>query len=72
MSIISFDSTQSAILAENLLLTKALKVNVMPLPSAIKAGCGIALIVNKEDIDRVILLLDTQIKDRYVIHELRD
>lgn len=39
----AFESTAAAIGAEQTLLTQGLRVLVMNLPSAIKAGCGIAL-----------------------------
>lgn len=41
--VFSFSSTNHAIQAEQCLLDAALAVRVMPLPSAIKAGCGICL-----------------------------
>lgn len=41
--ILTFASTHGAILAEKTLLQAGYSVGVMPLPSGIKAGCGIAL-----------------------------
>ncbi len=41
--IFSFAGTHAAIQAEQCLLDAALPVRVMPLPSAIRAGCGICL-----------------------------
>ncbi|AFQ45117.1 DUF3343 domain-containing protein [Desulfosporosinus meridiei] len=41
--ILTFTSTHGAILAEKTLLQAGHSVGVMPLPSGIKAGCGIAL-----------------------------
>lgn len=70
MSLISFDSTQAAILAEGLLLAKGLKVRVMPLPSYVKAGCGICLNVNQDDLAIITECLDTQIANRYSIHTI--
>lgn len=41
--ILTFASTHGSILAEKTLLQAGYSVGVMPLPSGIKAGCGIAL-----------------------------
>lgn len=41
--VFAFAGTNHAIQAENILLSAGLPVRVMPLPSAIKAGCGICL-----------------------------
>jgi len=47
--IIVFYSTNVAIKAEQCLLKQGIKVSVMPLPSQIKAGCGICLRVSPYD-----------------------
>ncbi|WP_088225111.1 DUF3343 domain-containing protein [Desulfosporosinus sp. FKB] len=44
--ILTFANTHAAILAEKALLQAGYSVGVMPLPSGIKAGCGIALRVD--------------------------
>ena len=41
--ILAFDRTHDAVLAEQVLLETGIKVRVMPLPAAIRAGCGICL-----------------------------
>lgn len=41
--ILSFESTYDAMTAEQALLQASLPVRVMPLPAAIRAGCGICL-----------------------------
>ncbi|MCB8818519.1 DUF3343 domain-containing protein [Desulfosporosinus shakirovi] len=41
--ILTFANTHKAIFAEKALLQAGYSVGVMPLPSGIKAGCGIAL-----------------------------
>lgn len=46
--IITFASTNFAIKAEQCLLGQGLHVTVLPLPSQIRAGCGICLRVPKE------------------------
>ena len=52
--VITFDNTNQAIKAENCLLGMHLKVGVMPLPSQIKAGCGISLRISPEEIKVVL------------------
>ncbi|WP_088189352.1 DUF3343 domain-containing protein [Desulfosporosinus sp. FKA] len=44
--ILTFANTHAAIFAEKALLQAGYSVGVMPLPSGIKAGCGIALRVD--------------------------
>lgn len=46
MYILTFPNTHMAIYAEKVLLKAGFSVGVMPLPSSIKAGCGIALRVD--------------------------
>lgn len=41
--ILTFANTHAAIFAERALLQAGFPVGVMPVPSSIKAGCGIAL-----------------------------
>ncbi|HZK54984.1 MAG TPA: DUF3343 domain-containing protein [Desulfosporosinus sp.] len=41
--ILTFANTHEAIFAEKALLQAGYQVGVMPIPSGIKAGCGIAL-----------------------------
>ncbi len=41
--VVTFPSTNQAILGENLLLNQEFTVQVMPLPATIKAGCGLCL-----------------------------
>ncbi len=48
--ILSFSSTNHSILAENLTLTAGLQVRIMPLPGAIRAGCGLCLRLNPEEL----------------------
>ncbi len=42
-ALITFDGSAHAVRAEQLLLAAGLRATVMPLPGAIRAGCGIAL-----------------------------
>jgi len=46
-----FKSTNFAIKAERCLLGQKLHVTVMPLPSQIRAGCGICLRVSQKDME---------------------
>jgi hypothetical protein len=56
-SIICFESTAQAIMAEKALLEKAFYVRVMPKPSAIQAGCGFCLRFLPDDIERAVAFL---------------
>jgi len=47
--IFTFKNTNLAIKAEQCLLGRKLSVTVMPLPSQIRAGCGICLRISRED-----------------------
>jgi len=55
--IISFKSTNIAIKAEQCLLSQGINVRVMPLPSQIRAGCGISLRVAASEIDTAVKML---------------
>ena len=55
--IIAFSNTNFAIKAEQCLLEQKLGVSVLPLPSAIKAGCGICLRVQPEEISQALKAL---------------
>ena len=56
--IITFKNTNFAIKAEKCLLEQKLKVTVLPLPSKIRAGCGICLKVMPEEIKHALLALE--------------
>ncbi|MEG1846901.1 MAG: DUF3343 domain-containing protein [Lachnospiraceae bacterium] len=47
--ILTFKNTNYAIQAEQTLLERGVKVKVMPLPSVIRAGCGICLRITEEN-----------------------
>ena len=47
--VLTFAQTRDAILAERELLARKLPVYVMPLPTAIDAGCGLALRLAADD-----------------------
>ncbi|SHH60082.1 Protein of unknown function [Sporobacter termitidis DSM 10068] len=55
--IITFDNTSSAIKAEQYLLAARLRVGVMPLPSQVRAGCGICLRLPEEQIGAALEVL---------------
>lgn len=62
--IITFNSTNIAIKAEQLLLARGLHVGVLPLPPQISAGCGISLRITPGEIDTAInILTDNNIND---------
>lgn len=53
----AFNTTSAAILAEQTLLSSGLPVKVMPLPSKIKAGCGICLRLPPQHVQKAVQLL---------------
>jgi hypothetical protein len=71
-SIICFESTAQAIMAEQALLQDAFYVRVMPKPSVIEAGCGFCLRFLPDDIDKAVSFLAKQglnVKEIYHIEE---
>lgn len=58
--IITFANTNAAIKSEQLLLAAHLHVGVMPLPSQIRAGCGICLRLSPEEIEAALRILADQ------------
>jgi hypothetical protein len=71
-SIICFESTSQAIMAEQTLLEKKQNVRVMPKPSDIEAGCGFCLRFSPEDLARVISILTAcgiNVKESYLREE---
>jgi len=56
--IITFKNTNSAIKAEQCLMENKLQVGVAPLPSQIKAGCGICLRVKYYEIKQALKILE--------------
>ncbi|MCL2222931.1 MAG: DUF3343 domain-containing protein [Oscillospiraceae bacterium] len=62
--VIVFSSTNVAIKAEQCLLEHGMKVSVMPLPSQIKAGCGICLRTSPDNISAALeALANVQISE---------
>jgi len=55
--IITFNTTNYAIKAEQCLLADDIYAGVLPLPAQIRAGCGICLRINQVDIVRAITIL---------------
>lgn len=82
--VITFKNTNCAIKSEQFLLAEKLRVSVMPLPSQIRAGCGICLRIKPEEIGAALrflnqnnmtetgLYLRTEIDGRYVYDEAAD
>ncbi len=52
--LITFSRTNEAIKGEQILLDKGLSVRVMPLPSRIKAGCGICFRIRPSDFEEAV------------------
>jgi hypothetical protein len=62
--IITFNNTNSAIKAEQCLLSQRLFAGVLPLPSQISAGCGICLRIKAEDVKATLgILKDNNINE---------
>ena len=62
MHIITFISANHAIKGEKVLLEAGIEVAVMPLPTQIKAGCGICLRVEDgEEVSAIRLLAENKI-----------
>ena len=55
--VITFKNTNFAIKAEQCLIAKNIRASVMPLPSQIRAGCGICIRINEEDRERALAAL---------------
>jgi hypothetical protein len=58
--LIVFENTHAAIKAEKLLLAADMKVFVVPLPSSVRAGCGISLRVCQDHSDAAQTLLEAE------------
>lgn len=58
--IFSFSTTHDAMRAEKLLLEQTIAVRVMPLPQAIRSGCGIALRAEPSDQEMIEIALTSQ------------
>ena len=56
--VISFDSTHQAIAAE-MAVTGLSGARLIPLPPEISEGCGMALRVNREDVEKAVDVLKT-------------
>jgi len=55
--IITFKTTNYAIKAEQRLLESKIRVGVLPLPSQVRAGCGICLRIAQDDISAALTVL---------------
>ncbi len=56
--LITFNRTSEAIQGEAILLEKGLSVKVLPLPSRIRAGCGICFRLLPEEFEEAVRLLE--------------
>lgn len=48
--LVAFDSTHSAIRAEKELVSKGVKVKIIPVPREVTANCGISIKISMEDL----------------------
>lgn len=55
--LVSFARTNDAIRGEGLLLQAGLSVGVMPLPSRIKAGCGLSFRIRPHEFQEAVRIL---------------
>lgn len=55
--LVSFARTNDAIRGEGLLLQAGLSVRVMPLPSRIKAGCGLSFRIRPHEFQEAVRIL---------------
>lgn len=62
--VLAFGSTSHAIAAERLLENKGIRIAIMPLPPAIKSGCGICIRVMPRDIS----LAEKELSDKGLIY----
>jgi len=66
--ILTFEITSLAIKAEHCLMGKETHVSVIPLPSQIKAGCGICLRINRDEISDILEKLAANKIDRFGLY----
>ncbi len=67
MRILVFLSTSAVIRAENILLSEGIKAAAMPLPPSIRAGCGIALRVEDDELDKALAALEGKIQSKVTV-----
>lgn len=70
--VFTFSSTHTVIAAESALLKEGVKVKVRPLPSAVRAGCGLTLCISPNDFKRAKALLKDSSVAFFEIYELKD
>ena len=66
--ILTFKSTNLAIKGEQFLLEQKLHVGVLPLPSKIRAGCGICLRIVPDEIKSALEALDERGIDEFGLY----
>lgn len=60
MIVISFDSTNYAMLADKCFSEEQFEKMVVPTPRAISNSCGISIQINQDDIDEAIKLIENK------------
>ena len=68
----TFNSTHAAISAERLLSNENVPIKVMPVPSSIKAGCGLCLRVSPELTNNVEQLLEKNSIEYLSVYQMSD
>ena len=70
--VFTFSSTHIVIAAESALLKEGIPVKVRPLPSAIRAGCGLTLCVSLENLSRARSILTARSLNFDEIYQIKD
>ena len=56
--VLSFNSTHHAILAEGVFKSEAIEYKMIPTPRHVSLSCGLSIVFNKDDLDRVNKLIE--------------
>lgn len=56
--VLSFNSTHHAILAEGVFKSEAIEYKMIPTPRHVSLSCGLSIVFNKYDLDRVNKLIE--------------
>jgi len=67
--VLTFDNTNMAVKAEKVLLQAGLKISVMPIVPQISVGCGIALRVKQDELERCCEVLAENKVDVFCVYE---
>ena len=56
--VLSFNSTHHAILAEGVFKSEAIEYKMIPTPRHVRLSCGLSIVFNKDELDRVNKLIE--------------